>query len=216
MWLNGPACLTAENGPWPILTTFSLADNPVNSSLVISTNVGEQSKGASSPEIWDLVERYSSLSKLLHITAYCIRFVLKLIKLCSKTNASRRRSRLLSLEFCKEAVVLSSDHPSVVEMNNAKLVWIYLHQIAFFPEEFSCISSGKPRSSLLKLNPILRNGLLCVGGRLPHSVLEEESKQHLAFRCALYYYARSRCSFVRFARWSAAHSGHVAAPLLDN
>ena len=58
-WWNDPALLRAETGPWPISTAVSVADNPVNSSLAISTNVGGQSKGAI-PESGTYKERLRS------------------------------------------------------------------------------------------------------------------------------------------------------------
>ena len=68
------------------------------------------------------------------------------------------------------------------ELNNSRLWWIYLYQTAHFADEISCYSKDKPlntRNCILKLNPILKRGLLYVGGRLRNSLLGSESKEPL-------------------------------------
>jgi hypothetical protein len=100
-------------------------------------------------EPWPLLSRYSSLAKLLRVTALCVRFY------------RRCRSR--------DAPDLSR----VAEIRDAKLRLIRREQRRCYPDELSSLrnqGSVCRRSSLLKLYPVLDPaGTMLVGGRLAHS-----------------------------------------------
>ena len=66
-----------------------------------------------------------------------------------------------------------------MRLQTAKLCLNYLIQTAYFKSELQQLarpgklSSKRPLSSL---NPLIQNHLLRVGGRLAHSLLEEDAK----------------------------------------
>jgi len=67
------------------------------------------------------------------------------------------------------------------EIYNAKLLWIFHYQQAFFPEEIRSLrrtSKTEPKlpGAMLKLNPFLKEDLLRVGGRLDRSLLPMDQK----------------------------------------
>ena len=125
------------------------------------------------------MNRFSSLSKLLRVAAYCLKFVTRLL---SKANhAMRARSRLLEAKIIDLSAPQAFDL-SVKEMNRAKLLWVFLLQNEHYSAEIKALRAAQPlpkRSPLLRLNPILINGLLKVGGRLRHALLEESAKHPL-------------------------------------
>ena len=76
----------------------------------------------------------------------------------------------------------SSKEISAGEIANSKLCLIYLIQTAYFKSELQQLArTGKlsSKSPLLSLNPVIQNHLLRVGGRLAHSLLEEDAKHPL-------------------------------------
>jgi hypothetical protein len=111
-----------------------------------------------------LLERYSSLSKILRITAWILRFSNN-CKLKVKTKQS------------------SSSLPSPLtpdEINNAMMVWIRIIQDDSFHRELTCLKDGKAcptNSSILSLSPQLDEvGILRVGGRLRHAPLPRDHR----------------------------------------
>ena len=69
------------------------------------------------------------------------------------------------------------------ELKAAERVILICVQQKYFPEEMTTLQGqgSKPRyikksSRLSKLDPILQDGLLCVGRRLKHAVIPEHSK----------------------------------------
>ncbi|XP_077270788.1 uncharacterized protein LOC143901992 [Temnothorax americanus] len=154
-WWIGPHWLTQHPSTWPdeaysLASDENLEERPVRVATTIELK---------SPKIWDLIEKYSDLTKLLRITARCKRVV--------RRFQGKRES--------------SFNHPlTVTELTEARLFWIRMVQQTYFSQELGILASGKdlPRSNaLLKLTPQLdSNGLLRVGGRLERSFLSESAK----------------------------------------
>jgi hypothetical protein len=98
---------------------------------------------------WTLLSRYSSLAKLLRVTALCVRFYIR----CRSRDAP--------------------DLSRVAEIRDAKLRLIRCEQRRCYPDELSSLrnqGSVSRRSSLLKLYPVLDPaGTMLVGGRLSQS-----------------------------------------------
>lgn len=102
-----------------------------------------------------LLHKYSTLKRLLRITAWCLRFKLR------KSEAQ--------LGFLKAE-----------ELTNALSIWIRNVQALEFPEEIKCMKKNQPlsrKSSLMSLNPYIdKKGLIRVGGRLQNAKLDEQRK----------------------------------------
>ena len=70
------------------------------------------------------------------------------------------------------------------EMENAEKAILKNVQRAAFPEEFSRLASGndecgKRSSPLFKLDPVVRDGLLCVGGRFTPAFISSDAKHQI-------------------------------------
>jgi hypothetical protein len=67
---------------------------------------------------------------------------------------------------------------TLVEMKNSARAIVKLVQLEFFPREILALSTEKgikSSSRLVNLCPVLKNGVLCVGGRLRHAPITSEA-----------------------------------------
>ncbi|XP_029164556.1 uncharacterized protein LOC114935826 [Nylanderia fulva] len=99
--------------------------------------------------------RYSSLQRLLRITAWCRRW----LRIHRQPHHEHGQLGLISAD----------------EIEEARISWLKTVQAAAYKDEISHLQREQPlpsRSSLLKLSPFLDSeGLLRVGGRLEHAQL---------------------------------------------
>uniref|UniRef100_A0ABD2X1J0 Integrase zinc-binding domain-containing protein n=1 Tax=Trichogramma kaykai TaxID=54128 RepID=A0ABD2X1J0_9HYME len=100
---------------------------------------------------------------------YLLRFV---------TRLAARRNVQLSLSF----EPATDESISVSELDAAALQLCRITQIALFSTEINCVESGKAfdhRHGLRNLCPMLKGGLLRVGGRLDNSQLQYDCKHQI-------------------------------------
>lgn len=154
IWWSGPNWIIQDSTLWP-QAPHSLPQKEnleERASKVLVTNI--QSK-----EPWDLIHKYSSLTRLLRITALCMKAI-------SRFRKSQNPSLNTSI--------------TTQELEKARTYWLKNVQNSFFFQEQKLLSKGNrlPRSNhLIRLTPFLdSNGLLRVGGRLQSSLLAENSK----------------------------------------
>ncbi|KAH0818641.1 hypothetical protein GEV33_004150 [Tenebrio molitor] len=144
LWWQGPPWLSQGEGCWPKKVLQDVTSPGEEAPRHLLSNVVRIEE-----EPWTLLSRYSSIAKLLRVTALCVRFY------------RRCRSR--------DAPDLSR----VAEIRDAKLRLIRCEQRRCYPDELSSLrnqGSVSRRSSLLKLYPVLDPaGTMLVGGRLAHS-----------------------------------------------
>jgi hypothetical protein len=154
LWWAGPQWLSQPSPSWPsAIPVLNYSDDLEEKSL--SSNVAT----SQSIVYWDLLERYSKLSKLLRITARLIRTIYLF---------RNRADHYETFELT----------PS--ELNAAETFWIKHIQSAYFMSEFSLIAQQKPLAKshpLLRLAPFIDScGILRVGGRLRNSLLDPNAK----------------------------------------
>ncbi|XP_046417532.1 uncharacterized protein LOC124178336 [Neodiprion fabricii] len=159
LWWNGPVWLSQHISSWPSLhppvhPEVALELRKLHAHIV---NTDDRTI------IWDLVQRYSSLTKLLHVSAWCFRASRKFLQ---RQDARNRENPL-----------------TPVELEHARLFWVKATQSAHFNAEIQLLSEEKqlPRSNrLLRLAPFVdSNGLLRVGGRLHNSPCNYDEKHPL-------------------------------------
>lgn len=110
------------------------------------------------PSYWSL-DKYSSNTKLMRVTATCCRFFSCLRKLPQS----------------------SLDNPlTPMELEESRIFWVRVVQHVWFQTEVQIISRGEhlPRSNpLVRLTPFIdRHGILRVGGRLHHAQIDTDFK----------------------------------------
>lgn len=155
-WWHGPIWLTKPSQYWPSTPCEKQHETQLEErSVGVSTNMVQSTQN------WNLIDRYSSLDKLIRITAVCQRAA----RCFKRSPDSSLRNPI-----------------SPVELKQAKEFWTKEVQRYNFSREFSrrVLSSGKslPKtSSLVRLTPFIDSkGILRVGGRLGLSNLTYEAK----------------------------------------
>ena len=117
------------------------------------------------------------------MASYCFRFVYRIrskIECRTTSNPVVTFFTVLQSLLCHHTP--TSEEISASEIENTRLCVIYLVQTAYFKLELQQLQRrGKlsSKSTLLPLNPMIQNHLLRVGGRLSHSLLEEDAKHPL-------------------------------------
>ncbi|XP_070155808.1 uncharacterized protein [Polyergus mexicanus] len=155
LWWNGPSWLAQSPQHWP--STVSQLDSAATLEerpgfLLTSSTIRQH-------HLWELLYRYSSLTRLLRITAHCQRC-------CAILKGIPQSSLATPLT------------PADLEVS--RLYWIRSVQSAYFSSELTLISSG---AYLSRSHPLAKftafidhSGILRVGGRLKHSQLDSECK----------------------------------------
>ena len=148
LWWHGPHSIINFLEP---PTEYTIPDLPDQRSttLVIRNNISDP-----------LFTRFSNLSKLIHIVAYCLRFI---------SNCKNRNKITGEL--------------TVSERANALSILIKLSQSEAFSSELSHLRRNKPlqsSSKILSLHPFLDSeGLIRVGGRLSNAPLTFNKKHQI-------------------------------------
>lgn len=117
-----------------------------------------------------LFERFSSLTKLLHVFAYVLRFI------NNSRNARKKDKHVLPVNFDNGKNVPLS----VSELDQSRNFVLRLVQNSFFSDDIERLKNNralKARSKLLPMTPFLDDsGILRVGGRLKNSSLSVQRK----------------------------------------
>ncbi|XP_011859181.1 PREDICTED: uncharacterized protein LOC105556699 [Vollenhovia emeryi] len=158
LWWKGPTWLPEPRSSWPATGTRSsqLVDMEERTRIIMTT-VARQTPH------WELLDRYSSITRLFRITAICKRILSCMRKL---PNSSPLKYPLTPLE------IQQSQH-----------LWVRIIQQAAFSYEIGILSRNEhlPKSNpLVRLTPYLdKDRLLRVGGRLHNAQIDTDSKHPL-------------------------------------
>ncbi|XP_018359071.1 PREDICTED: uncharacterized protein LOC108758564 [Trachymyrmex cornetzi] len=152
LWWHGPQWLTQPEEEWPSQKTDKLEETPELRREVVLTAIADN-------HISEILKKYSSISKLKRVIAYCMRFG-------SKLRGEKKNEEL-----------------TIEELERAMLVIVRLVQDQAFKREINELRLGKAvhrKSKLLSLRPFLdKDGLLRVGGRLRQAEIEWDQKHPL-------------------------------------
>lgn len=154
MWFHGPPFLRKDEASWPI-SKAKLSTEEEKRNIAIVSN-----PATSTPmEDVEFISRFSSLGKLIRVTALIFRFYKK----------------------CKRVQTIFPAHITVPEYNFTLNRLIQVVQHSVFNDDISNLSKGKLTSNKLRrLNPFVdSNNCLRVGGRIHKSLLSYDSKHQL-------------------------------------
>lgn len=177
-WWNGPSFLLEPPEKWPTTPAHMISNKKVPEMRKIFLHQQEEQL-----IINPLLTKYSSLIKLLRITAYISRWLIR--------NRDQRTKQVVTAH----------------EIVQAKLIWIRHVQQTEFAKEMECLREKKSlpiRSPLLSLNPFLdENGILRVRGRLRNSLLPHNAKYPAILPAGGYF----TTLIIRQAHFKALHGG---------
>lgn len=178
-WINDPAFLVQPKKTWPTqpVDPFNLPEDQseLRKAIVHAATI------ATNPinfELNDVFNRFSSWVRLKKVIAWIIRY---------KTNLRKSIQKQKPNNECKCQESTSGINPiSTEEMMKAEHEIVKYIQMKSFKEEFDSIrqrkqqpskkGTSKRNSSIHKLDPILDNGLLRVGGRLRRAQFNHNAK----------------------------------------
>lgn len=147
LWSDGPHFLQNTENEWPKPPDHTLIKTE---QILLTTTEEFETK-------WDVLERFSSFSKLTRVTAYCLRFINNLKKKTRNTNN------------------LTTD-----ELNHARTTIFRNIQEEHFHDERKTLEKRQEvstSSKLSTLSPFIDlSGLIRLGGRLANSDLPYSSK----------------------------------------
>ena len=157
LWWNGPKWLLT--GEFPKTLSIVETSEELKKSTLTTGITSLQTSVAHRDTKKDVIDlsRFNSLYKVLRILAYARRFIDKL----------------------KKNVVVLPSYITAPELTESIIILIRQEQKKRYSEEIRTLEIAqqvKPKSQICKLYPFLDNGILCVGGRLVHAKLPEESK----------------------------------------
>lgn len=142
LWWEGPQWLQKSEEEWPLNENVPESNTEIITTLHTTLNVKHES----------ILQRFSSLQKMLRVLAYCLRF----INIVRKQTTEKGKIK-------------------VKELDNARSLAVKLTQNVHFYEECKQLRAHRPlnsKSRLLTLNPLLdENHIIRVGGRLNNSEL---------------------------------------------
>ena len=180
VWLNGlpklsqikgPAFLLKQKSEWERspLCGVELEEDDPEVKREPKSFVVHASKDSS---IVSIIQRFSSWFKLLKFIALCLR--------CQRRFVMRRK---VSKENCLDTADASGAKlVTNAELEEAGKEIIKFEQNLTFAEELEAVKGGKcvkGSSALARLDPILTDGLLRVGGRLSRATLSDDSKHQI-------------------------------------
>ncbi|CAK1590645.1 unnamed protein product [Parnassius mnemosyne] len=154
LWYHGPAWLRRSADNWPVETqTMSTCEEKRNLTLSSAMSTAPPVQNT------EIIMRFSSLGKLVRITALIFRFYNK----------------------CKRVKNSFPGYITVPEYNFSLNRLIYLTQQSVFQDDILKVSQGRlPSNQLRRLTPFLDSDkLLRVGGRIHKSLLPFESKHQI-------------------------------------
>ena len=174
-WKQGPPFLKKAEQSWP-QRLENLSKIPDNHPEVKGVKTFTNKTSVSWDYIGNAMENISSWSWLKKIIAWVLRY----------KNILRNRSQHSNTN---KTIKLQSDDSiimplSISEINEAENEIIKYVQKQTFKDELASLSgvgndtreTANRNSSIYKLDPVLENGLLRVGGRLEHAPIENDAK----------------------------------------
>ena len=181
LWWRGPVWLRQPRECWPsqeAIASAGQAKEELRAKCVLAH--AAQEDGAE-----EILERFSTLTRLLRVTAFCFRFF----------NQCRRSTTV-------ERGVLTSQ-----ELRQCRLRWIGLAQQQAFSKEIAALGAGRAISSsspLRRLRPLLdERGLLRVGGRIEAALTSYDERHPLILPKEGYL----TLLFIRHAHHATLHGG---------
>jgi len=156
IWWSGPSWLESDRCEWPS-ESFQISDIELPEGRATTLIVKVKTKSQH-----DIFNRFSKFHRLIHVIAFCYRF----IKNCRTKDVN-------SLQSDGKSKIGKIQSLSITELEQSELALIRIVQREVFKTELHALESNRPvnkNSNILNLNPFIDvHGILRVGGRLRHA-----------------------------------------------
>ncbi|KAL7871964.1 hypothetical protein SRHO_G00069470 [Serrasalmus rhombeus] len=188
-WIHGPPFLCEDEPDWP--TRPDVHNTMDDDSEIRKTTLVTLVSTTKVAAMTTLVEYYSDWHRLKKAVAWMLRLKDLLHYFANKrkeckavvaiTEADKRKQNLKVQEEMKRLRQSVDKKPlSVEDLENAEIALICHSQMEMYPEEFVSLQGKdaqvKKSSPLYRLDPVLQDGVIRVGGRLSKSAMPEESR----------------------------------------
>ena len=172
-WIQGPEFLSQADETWPKRPTgISNIDND-DPEVKIPTVCSTTSNEFDGSPLDRIIERYSSWDRLRRIMAWILRY-----KAILQHQSKRRKAgEPITKDFGGTVTSIN-----VEELRNAESVILKHIQVKCFENECESLRESKDAkvlkksSKIYKLDPVLNDGLVCVGGRLDRAPIGQQAK----------------------------------------
>ncbi|XP_023247561.1 uncharacterized protein LOC106641558 [Copidosoma floridanum] len=193
LWFEGAKFLKDREIIFSEISPKNLSMKEIPSEQVVITISSESSE----KDTLDVYLAYSSWHKLLVVIGYCLRFIFRLMNRCRFTSSRIKRSSTAGTEVLStqdspflnlsDALGTETNRLRLSELSNARLVLIRIHQKKHFLKEYNVLSKDRSLTEsersfigrhrmLKKLNPVLADGIIRVGGRISQALIPNEAK----------------------------------------
>ena len=184
MWIHGPEFLKTHPFKWPGHDedpgVISVEDPEVRNVVPVYAAVLQPSESPTAI----LLSNFSSWIDLKRAVGWILKYkeLLKLrqerAKALAMHQGSSKQDDTVAKHMQQFKASLKTQRLAVEDMAEAEKAIICFVQKQSFPEELASLVKGtvKKTSSLVKLDPVIVDGVLRVGGRLSRAALPEETK----------------------------------------
>lgn len=188
-WIQGPMFLMNSENDWPahdIDLRFNQADDQEVKRTVVSYTTNVRNKQSPTNQ---LLSHFSDWLRLKKAVAWYLKFKDVLRKLAKQRKemehkgtgvTTHSRSKKVASKMQVFNSTVSGQNITVEDTKEAEEVIIGISRSQTFPEELAKLQTApscvQKTSCIFKLDPVLDNGLLRVGGRLNHAAMPEQSK----------------------------------------
>ncbi|KAK7938715.1 hypothetical protein WMY93_002041 [Mugilogobius chulae] len=187
-WLCGPDFLLEPESSWP--TNPEVVAEPLGVDPEIKVVVVNMVQVEQASPMEKLINYFSTWLSLKRAVGWLVKFKNLLFSLVQHRRQLKetlvaadmsieKLEREIQVQMKSFKAQVSKDLLSVEDMDAAEKVIVRFCQRTRYPEEFACLERGeclKKTSHLYKLNPILDDGLIRVGGRLSRAAMPVEAK----------------------------------------
>ncbi|XP_044182749.1 uncharacterized protein LOC114952001 [Acropora millepora] len=169
-WIMGPAFLWMDEEAWPHASIATSDPGEIADEEVKATFATDAVQApARSIDLEELFKTFSSWMKLKRFVAWILRFKRNLRDLTARgmekeRSASKRKIQPINVEELRQA------EKAIIEVVQSKAFKEELLSLKGPPKEL------KRSSSILRLDPILVDDIICVGGRLQKSSIRARAK----------------------------------------
>ncbi len=190
VWIHGPAFLLKPESEWPKQLEEKELTTEEDPEIKTCARVTVKSTQESYDAVNKLIAYYSTWQRLRKAVGWFLRLKKILILLKDKRkelkttisqseNNPEKQDKLVAQHMKKFRSTIQQQPLSLEELIEAEVELVRMSQLQDYTEEICALKVNAPikkRSQIYKLDPMLQDGILRVGGRLHKAAMPQEAK----------------------------------------